>query len=90
VLVLVAVKSIKGVSQDRRKGKPLQLGRREVAGSMRKVVAPHKTPHGQDVEGTTADQVHRSCNGPSGCHYEHPETAAHRERERAQPYSGKR
>jgi hypothetical protein len=76
-------KQIKGVSQERREGKPLQLGRRVVAGSTSKVVPPHKTPDGQHVEGTTSDQSNTSARDQ---HYAHPDQAAHRRSLGATPH----
>jgi hypothetical protein len=75
-----STKSIKGVSQDRREGKQLQLGRREFPGGKSQVVRPHKTPDGQTVEGTPAGMEHTSARTR---HYLHPEAVAHRARERS-------
>jgi hypothetical protein len=82
-----SVKNIRGVNQNPPHGKPLPLGRREMPGSTSTVVRPGKYPDGQDKMGTPAGMQNTSARTR---HYAHPETAAHRERERSQPYPGKR
>jgi len=81
-------KQVRGVNQDRREGKRLQLDRREFPGSTSQRVPPHKTPDGQTVEGTTSDQEHRSFNGRGGLHYAHRDAEAHRRALGSQPHPG--
>jgi hypothetical protein len=82
-----STKSIRGVDTTPKGREPRQLGRAQVAGGHSEVIRPHKTADGQDVMGTPAGMENTSARTR---HYTHPEAAAHRARERSQPYPGKR